>query len=272
MCELFKDLNKPFRSRTVRNRFNCVCCNTLSLRLRTRFYPQKWSVWSQTFFVSCIGTNIPVLTELPLSGVVEGSFRLTPRGPSLHLYWPLWWQVYNKKAHDWSTTHKVKTQQVTRNRGQWCGDIELTGYLKNVTGPVPLVLDLGLIILNITLNGLFWTSTEYLWGCDVKVTHSSITLGNLSFINFVSIFKCSSPSRNPGYVSRVDPPDLPFSLSSHRHSHISLLFNFRFVINKKDVYTTDQITLDSLHPPRPYVTHSHMYMPFLFIMNRWNES
>ena len=55
------------------------------------------------------------------------------------------------KTHDWvvdqvadlfRTTHKVKTQQVARNRGQRCGDIELTGYLANVTGPVPLVLDL----------------------------------------------------------------------------------------------------------------------------------
>ena len=56
-----------------------------------------------------------------------------------------------KKNHDWvvdqladlfRTTHKVKTQQVARNRGQRCGDIELAGYLANVSGPVPLVLDL----------------------------------------------------------------------------------------------------------------------------------
>ena len=40
------------------------------------------------------------------------------------------------------TTHKVKTHQVVKNRGQQCGDIELTGYLSNATGPVPLVLDL----------------------------------------------------------------------------------------------------------------------------------
>jgi hypothetical protein len=40
------------------------------------------------------------------------------------------------------TTHKVKTQQVVRNRGQHSGDIELAGYLVNETGPVPLVLDL----------------------------------------------------------------------------------------------------------------------------------
>jgi hypothetical protein len=40
------------------------------------------------------------------------------------------------------TTHKVKTQQVIRSRGQHCGDIELVGYLVNEAGPMPLVLDL----------------------------------------------------------------------------------------------------------------------------------
>jgi hypothetical protein len=38
------------------------------------------------------------------------------------------------------TSHRVKTQQVVKNHGQHCGDIELTGYLANATGPVPLVL------------------------------------------------------------------------------------------------------------------------------------
>ena len=41
-----------------------------------------------------------------------------------------------------TTTTKVKTQQVTRSRGQHCGDVELAGYLANQAGPVPLVLDL----------------------------------------------------------------------------------------------------------------------------------
>ncbi len=42
-------------------------------------------------------------------------------------------------------THKEKTEQVARIRGQWCGDTELTGYLANATGPVPLVLDLHIV-------------------------------------------------------------------------------------------------------------------------------
>ena len=40
------------------------------------------------------------------------------------------------------TTTKVKTQQVVKSRGQYCGDIELAGYLANAAGPVSLVLDL----------------------------------------------------------------------------------------------------------------------------------
>jgi hypothetical protein len=39
------------------------------------------------------------------------------------------------------TTHKVKTLQVFKNRHKYCGDIELTGYLANMTGPVSLVVD-----------------------------------------------------------------------------------------------------------------------------------
>jgi hypothetical protein len=40
------------------------------------------------------------------------------------------------------TTHRVKTQPVVKNRGQDCGDVNLTGYLTNTTVPVTLVLDL----------------------------------------------------------------------------------------------------------------------------------
>ncbi len=30
-------------------------------------------------------------------------------------------------------------------RGQYCGDVELVGYLTNATGPVPLVLDIRIV-------------------------------------------------------------------------------------------------------------------------------
>jgi hypothetical protein len=40
------------------------------------------------------------------------------------------------------TPNKVKTQQVVKNRGQYCGDIDLVGYLANEAGPESLVMDL----------------------------------------------------------------------------------------------------------------------------------
>jgi hypothetical protein len=57
-----------------------------------------------------------------------------------------------KKVHDWMvdqlpdlfhTTHKVKTQQVVKSRGQHCGDIDLAGYLVNESGPVSSVMPHG---------------------------------------------------------------------------------------------------------------------------------
>ena len=60
-----------------------------------------------------------------------------------------------KEAHDWEvdqladlfrTTPKVKTQQVAKSRGQYCGDcyrdIQTDAYLANAGDPVSLVLDL----------------------------------------------------------------------------------------------------------------------------------
>jgi hypothetical protein len=38
------------------------------------------------------------------------------------------------------TTHKVKTHQVVKNRGQHRGEVELVGYLANAPDPVSLVL------------------------------------------------------------------------------------------------------------------------------------
>ncbi len=56
-----------------------------------------------------------------------------------------------QKTHDWvvdqlvdlfHTTHKVKTQHVTKIRGRHCGDVDLTVYLVNTVGTVSFVLDL----------------------------------------------------------------------------------------------------------------------------------
>ena len=61
--------------------------------------------------------------------------------------------------------------------------------------------------INLNLDGVY----------HFYITHSPITLANLSSINLVSIFMCSSPPSNPVYARRVNPSVLVFSLSSHRH-------------------------------------------------------
>ena len=99
--------------------------------------------------VGClIGGTVFQLSEFPLSVCGCKNFTIDSLGDHVSTC-----TDYSeaKKVHDWvvdqmtdlfRTTHKVKTQQVVRNRGQRCGDIDLTSYLTNVVGPVPLVLDL----------------------------------------------------------------------------------------------------------------------------------
>ncbi len=43
------------------------------------------------------------------------------------------------------TTHTVKTEHVTKSRGRYCRDVEVTAYLVNATDPVPLVMDLHIV-------------------------------------------------------------------------------------------------------------------------------
>jgi hypothetical protein len=66
--------------------------------------------------------------------------------------------------------------------------------------------------------------TQYWWGSyHFKNTYSPITLTNISSINLVSIFRCSSSPSNPVYPRSIDFSDyssLVFRLSSHRHSCI----------------------------------------------------
>jgi hypothetical protein len=118
-------------------------------QIRSHRRDEAWSasIW-QTFFGTTMGAQIPVISEKPLAACSCRKFQIDPLGDHI--------STCNshsgaKKAHDWAvdqiadlfrTTHKVKTQQVTRSRGQHCGDVELAGYLANQTGPVPLVLDL----------------------------------------------------------------------------------------------------------------------------------
>jgi hypothetical protein len=105
---------------------------------------ERLTHYNKTFVVA----QVPVIVEKPL--VVCGCRKFQVDGLGDHLC-TCTAHSGAKKAHDWSvdqladlfrTNHKVKTQQVVKNRGHHCVDIELAGYLANVVGPVPLVLDL----------------------------------------------------------------------------------------------------------------------------------
>jgi hypothetical protein len=95
--------------------------------------------------------QIPVIAEKPLTTCSCRKFQLDPLGDHLNTCTT---HSGAKKTHDWMvdqnadlfrTTHKVKTQQVVKNRCQYCGDVELEGYLTNTAGPVTLVLDLRIV-------------------------------------------------------------------------------------------------------------------------------
>jgi hypothetical protein len=113
------------------------------------FFKTIWSVrlW-QTFFAMTMGVQIPVIAEKSLVVCGCRKFQLDVMG---HHLCTCTTHSGAKKNHDWGvdqladlfrTKHKTKTQHVTKNRGRHCGDIDLTTYLANVVGPVPLVMDL----------------------------------------------------------------------------------------------------------------------------------
>ena len=118
-------------------------------QIRPHRRDKSWSasLW-QTFLSTSMGAQIPVIAEKPF--VSCGCKKFTIYSLGYHLC-TCTAHSGAKKAHDWAvdqladlfrTTHRVKTQQVVKSRGQHFGDIELAGYLANAAGPVPLVLDL----------------------------------------------------------------------------------------------------------------------------------
>jgi hypothetical protein len=119
----------------------------------------------QTFFDMTMDTQIPVIVEKPLEVFGWRKFHLDVMGDHLCTCTT---HSGVKKAHDWvveqlvdlfHTTHRTKAQHVTKNRGRYCGDIQLDTYLVNSVGPVSLVLDLRIAhdrfgsISDPTLNG-----------------------------------------------------------------------------------------------------------------------
>ena len=121
-----------------------------------------------------------------------------------------------KKTHDWVVdqivdlfrrTHKVKTQEVVRNRGQRCGDIDLTP-------PLPSLL----FLLLLTRPGGYTVNlfSFYFYKLIGKLT-SSLQLQEFS-------------QSNPPVVITLNIDVSPMTPRSHTHpSHIFILFSFVFI-------------------------------------------
>ncbi len=162
------------------------------------------------------------------------------------------------KAHDWvvdqlpdlfHTTHKTKTRQVVRRRGQPCGDIELSDYLTKVTDPNYMDRSLNESVTdkirkylsdynNNPPNSISFISpitstsgrihSEFVRllflqerqhpriskSADLHITlYIDVTPLPLIPTYTPLVFRCPSPPLSPVYVSRVDPSALAFSLS-----------------------------------------------------------
>ena len=94
-------------------------------QLRPHRRDETWpaGLW-QPFFAACVGATIPAIAELPLSACGCKKFAIDAFGDHVSTCTA---HSCANKAHDWAvdqladlfrTTHKVKTQQVTRIRGQ----------------------------------------------------------------------------------------------------------------------------------------------------------
>ncbi len=57
--------------------------------------------------------------------------------------------IHNKQTRDLLTfstqRQRLKREQVVKNRGQYSGDVGISGYLDNTTGPVSVVMDLRIV-------------------------------------------------------------------------------------------------------------------------------
>ena len=94
-------------------------------------------------------------------------------------------------------------------------------FLQQIKSRVGLDLDKETALrITFNLDGVPITSKSH--------THPSHSQTSRLLTSSLSL-GCSSSPNNPVYVSHVDSSPLGFSLSSHRHSYIGLVFSSRFI-------------------------------------------
>jgi hypothetical protein len=169
-----------------------------------------------------MGAQIPAIAEKPLAICGCRKFQLDPLGDHLNTCTT---HSGAKKVHDWMvdqvadlfrTTHKVKTQEVVKSRGQHCGDIQLEGYLANEEGTVPLVLD-----LRITHDRMGSSADPSLNG-HLKHPNNLDQLLNDTAADKVRKYRADYNNRPPSAVSFMP---VIASTSDHLHSEfVRILF------------------------------------------------
>jgi hypothetical protein len=104
----------------------------------------------------------------------------------------------------------------------------------------------------------------------ISISHSPLTFENISSINLVFIFGCSSSTTNPVSARRVDSSVLVFSLSSHRYSDDISVFSLTLVLlihNKMQ-----QIVLNTA-TEQYYISAIAFYTPSsCFFYIRWSNT
>jgi hypothetical protein len=199
-----------------------------------------------------MGAQIPAITEKPLATSGYKKFHLDPLGDHLNTCTT---HSGAKKAHDWMvdqvpdlfhTTHKSKTQQVVKSRGQYCGDIQLEGYLVNEAGPVPLVLD-----LRITHDRMGSSADPSLNG-HLKYPNNLDQLLNDASVDKIRKYRADYNNRSPSTVSFM--PAIA-STSGRLHSEFVRILFLQTHRETDRFFAASGVQLAKTHPglsvPRP---------------------
>jgi hypothetical protein len=153
--------------------------------------------------------------------------------------------------------------QLAQKRGSGLFHFRRAAFLVTLKAKVGSTLT-KVAVLRMTLNIVLWGSYHF------KNTYSPITRTNISSIDLVSIFRCSSSPINPVYVRCVDFSDFVFSLSSQRHSYIVLVFNSRFLLSSLLLLRFSFFFLNDYNnstPPQPKKIRSEHPPPFFLVFH-----
>jgi hypothetical protein len=120
------------------------------------------------------------------------------------------------------TTHRVKTQQVPRNRGQGCGDIEFPVWLPReyTEGPVSLVLDLLIVHERLVSNSDPSINGHLCYPNDLD------TSINESVVDKIRQYRADYNNRPPNSISFMSPIG---STSGCLHSEFYSFYSYSLI-------------------------------------------